>query len=114
MMNPGDVVLIFLPQFGGGAAKHRPALVLALLPGPYQNVLLCGISTQLHLIQPNWDELIKPGNSDFAASGLHQASVIRLSYLSAVDSTEVSGVIGSVDPARLARLQTNLADYLKP
>lgn len=44
-MNPGDVVLIPLPQFAGGTAKLRPALVLSLLPGPYQNVLLCGIST---------------------------------------------------------------------
>jgi mRNA interferase MazF len=60
-MNPGDVVLIPLPQLGGGAAKLRPALLLTLLRGPYQNVLLCGISTQLHLIQANWDELIQPG-----------------------------------------------------
>ncbi|MCI0378033.1 MAG: hypothetical protein L0215_10525 [Gemmataceae bacterium] len=56
-MNPGDIVLISLPQPGGGS-KLRPALVLAALPGPYQNVLLCGVSTQLHLIVPNWDEMI--------------------------------------------------------
>ena len=39
-MNHGDVVLIPLPQFAGGANKLRPALVLASLPGTYQNVLL--------------------------------------------------------------------------
>lgn len=113
-MNPGDVVLIPLPQFGGGAAKLRPALVLTLLPGAYQNVLLCGISTQLHLIQANWDELIRPGDGDFAGSGLHQASVIRLSYLYAADATEITGVIGRIDPTRLARLRTRLADHVRP
>ena len=113
-MNPGDVVLILLPQAGGGTPKLRPALVLVLLPGPYQNVLLCGISTQLHLIQVNWDELIQLSDADFAASGLHQASVIRLSYLYAADATEITGTIGSIDPARLARLRTRLADHLRP
>jgi mRNA interferase MazF len=113
-MNPGDLVLIPLPQLGGGASKLRPALVLVLLPGPYQNVLLCGISTQLHLILPNWDEMIQATDGDFAASGLHQPSVIRLSYLYAADVTEIAGVIGSIDPVRLARLRTRLADLVRP
>ncbi|MGH7174157.1 MAG: type II toxin-antitoxin system PemK/MazF family toxin [Gemmataceae bacterium] len=113
-MKPGDVVLIPLPQFGGGAAKLRPALILALLPGPYQNVLLCGISTQLHLIQANWDELIQPADGDFAGSGLHQASVIRLSYLYAAEAMEISGILGGIDPTRLARLRTRLADHVRP
>ena len=52
-MKPGDVVLIQLPQVAGGPLKSRPALVLALLPGIYQNVLICGISTQLHDLQPD-------------------------------------------------------------
>jgi mRNA interferase MazF len=113
-MNSGDVVLIPLPQFGGRAPKLRPALILTVLPGPYQNVLLCGISTQLQLIQANWDELIQPGDGDFTGSGLHQASVIRLSYLHAADATEITGVIGRIDPTRLARLRTRLADYVRP
>lgn len=112
-MNPGDVVLIPLPQLGG-AAKLRPALVLTLLPGPYQNVLICGISTQLHLIQANWDELMQPGDGDFASSGLHQASVIRLSYLYAAETAAITGIIGRIDPTRLTRLRTRLADHVRP
>jgi mRNA interferase MazF len=114
-MNAGDIVLISLPQLGGGAAiKLRPALVLALLPGPYQNVLLCGISTQLQLIQASWDELIQAGDGDFASSGLHQESVVRLSYLYAPERTEITGSIGRIDPLRLTRLRTRLADHLRP
>jgi mRNA interferase MazF len=113
-MSPGDVVLVPLPQFRGGAPKLRPALVLAPLPGPYQDTLLCGISTQLHSPGANWDELIQPGDTDFAGSGLHQASVIRLSYLNAEFSLRIVGTIGSIDPARLIRLLTRLADHLRP
>lgn len=113
-MNPGDVVLIPLTQFGGGTPKLRPALVVLLLPGPYQNVLLCGISTQLHLIVPNWDEMIQSTDGDFATSGLHQSSVIRLSYLYAADAMEISGVIGTIASLRLARVRTRLADHLRP
>lgn len=113
-MNPGDVVLISLPQLGSGVPKMRPALFLTQLPGPYQNVLVCGISTQLHLIQTNWDELIQASDADFTTSGLHQTSIIRLSYLYAAELAEITGVIGRIDPARLTRLLMRLANHLRP
>ena len=103
------MVLVSLAQTGGGPPKLRPALVLSLLPGPYQNVLICGISTHLHTLQPIWDELIQPSDADFKGSGLHRASSIRLSFLYAVDRAEITGRIGSIDPARLARLRSRLA-----
>ena len=62
----------------------------------------------------NWDELIQSGESDFSASGLHRASVIRLSYLHAAAATEIAGVIGRIDSSRLDRLLTRLADLLRP
>jgi mRNA interferase MazF len=108
------VVLIPLAQFAGAAPKLRPALLLACLPGAYQNLLLCGISTQLQQLQPDWDELIQTGDADFVSSGLHQPSAIRLSYLYAADRSEVAGVIGSIDPSRLERLQERLSDHLRP
>ena len=111
-MNPGDVVLVRLPQFGGGPTKLRPALVLALLPGPFQNVLICGISTQLQVLEPDWDELVDPADNDFPASGLHRVSAIRPSYLYAADRQEVSGTIGRIDGARLKRLRHRLAGLL--
>ena len=43
-MKAGDVVLISLSQFGGATPKLRPALLLAILPGPYQTHLMSGIS----------------------------------------------------------------------
>ena len=113
-MKPGDVILISLPQFGAGPPKLRPALVLASLPGPYQNLLLCGISTQLHQVQPNWDELVKTGDNDFPSSGLRCDSVVRLSYLYAAEPSEIAGVIGQIDPKRLDSLRQRLSDQLRP
>ena len=111
-MNTGDVVLIPLAQVGGGPAKMRPALVLAPLPGPYQHVLICGISTQMHDLRPDWDELLDSGDPDFAGSGLHRASAIRLSYLYAANSREIAGAIGHIAQERLQRLRARLAGVL--
>jgi hypothetical protein len=107
-MKPGDVVLIRLPQMAGGPPKLRPALVLALLPGPFQSVLICGISTKLQELQANWDEPIGPDDGDYSSSGLHQRSAIRLSYLYAADVREISGSIERVGPDRLRRLLQRL------
>jgi mRNA interferase MazF len=112
-MNPGDVVLIALLD-AAGTVKVRPAVYLAPLPGPYQTLLVCGCSTQIHTLIPDWDELLQPGDGDFAGSGLRRASVIRLSYLRSARPTEVQGVIGRIDPVRLARLRTRLADQVRP
>jgi mRNA interferase MazF len=112
-VSPGDLVLIPLPQTAG-AAKLRPALVLAALPGPYRDLLVCGVSTQLSQAVTDWDELIQPGDADFPASGLRLASIIRLSFLHAVDPAAITGVIGRIDAPRLDRLLTRLADHLRP
>ena len=112
-MTPGEVVLIRLRSAGGAPSKIRSALVLASPPGPYQNVLLSGISTQLQQLERDWDELIQTSDADFASSGLRQASAVRLSFLYAADATEILGSIGRLDATRLARLRSRLAKRLE-
>jgi hypothetical protein len=68
----------------------------------------------LHAVVASWDEAVEVSDRDFAGSGLHQASLIRLSYLYAASSTEITGVIGSIDSARLDRLLIRLAQHLHP
>jgi mRNA interferase MazF len=68
-MNPGDIVLLALPVLGSGATKLRPALILAPLPGPYQTLLLCGISTQPGPLISNWNEQLAASDLDFPQSG---------------------------------------------
>ena len=45
-MNQGDVILTPVPQADGNL-KNRPAIFLRELP-PYRDMLVCGVSTQLH------------------------------------------------------------------
>ena len=52
-MKPGEIVLIRLSQSGGGAMKLRLALLLSLLPGAYQNLLICGVSTRTQSLEPD-------------------------------------------------------------
>ena len=111
-MKGGDVVLIELPQFAGGSRKSRPALVLAVLPGSYQNILLCGISTRLQDLQPDWDDRIDSGDADFVRSGLRRTSAIRPSYLYGADAQEIQGIIGRVDVVRLNRVRKRLSELL--
>jgi hypothetical protein len=51
-------------------------------------------------------------DADYSASGLHQRSAIRLSYLYAADEHEISGVIGRIEPERIRRLRGRLARAL--
>jgi hypothetical protein len=113
-MNPGEVVLLEMPEVRRGAKKLRPAPILSTLPGPYQTLLVCGFSTQLAYVRPNWDEVIQLGDPDFGSSGLSQVSVLRLSFLRAAVPTEIVNCLDTIEATRLARLQQRLSDHLRP
>ena len=77
-MNQSDVVLTPVPQ-ANGIVKNRPAIFLREMP-PYRDVLVCGISTQLHQEVKGFDEVVDQTDSDFAATGLRTTSLIRLGF----------------------------------
>jgi mRNA interferase MazF len=79
---------------------------------PFDDLLVCGISSQLQVAVENFDELVAPGDSDFAATGLAVPSLIRLGFVSTVARTAVKGRIGFIEPARHRRLLTKLTDWL--
>jgi len=97
-----DVVLTPIPQ-ANGKVENRPAIILREMP-VYRDVLVCGVSTQLHHYIPGFDEIISPTDSDFASSGLASASLIRLSLLAALPRKNIVGSIGSIAPERHKRL----------
>jgi len=109
-MNEGDVILAPLPQ-ADGQTKNRPAVALRELP-PYGDMLVCGISTQLHQLVPGFDELIARSEADFAASGLLADSVIRLGFLAVLPRKSILGSIGVLSPERHRRLLRRLSAYL--
>jgi mRNA interferase MazF len=111
-MRPGEIVLLRMPQSDLSPGKLRPALVIANLPGPFGDVLVCGVSSQLRQEIPQWYERLSPGDPDFGNSGLKVPSVIRLNWLAAVSPGAGVGVLGTIALERLTRLRQRLSAHL--
>ena len=109
-MREGEIILAPLPQ-SDGKTKLRPVLLLKQLPR-YNDYLVCGISTQLHQIVEDFDELIDKNSTNFVHSGLRQASIIRLGFLSVIPHNKIAGGIGRIDSLLHNNLLKRLADYL--
>lgn len=108
----GDLALASLPQ-ADGLIKPRPAVLLRRMP-PFDDWLVCGVSTQLQQRVIDFDELIQPSDADFGESGLKAASIIRLGFLSTIPARRFHGVFGSISPERYQRIMRRLSDYLCP
>lgn len=109
-MKESDVILALLPQ-ADGTLKRRPAIILREMP-PFNDFLLCGVSTQLHQQVDDFDEIIALSDDDFATSGLKTASLIRLGFLTVLPRKDIIGSIGSIAEKRHRRLLESLSSYL--
>jgi mRNA interferase MazF len=109
-MREGSTVLASIPQSNGNL-KTRPVVLLRNIP-PYQDWLICGISTQLHQLVIGFDEIIAPEDLDFIDSGLQSKSLIRLGFLSLITRRSIIGSIGSISIDRHQRLLKNLSYHL--
>jgi mRNA interferase MazF len=109
-MKEGDVVIVPLPQ-SDGMFKNRPAVILRVMP-PFQDPLVCGLSTQLRQATKDFDEVILSRDVDFHSSGLRDESLIRLGFLVVIPRSQIAGSIGSVSSERHRRLLQRLSKYL--
>ena len=109
-MKEGDIILTPMPQ-ADGKVKNRPAIYLREMP-PFQDALVCGVSTQIHQLAPDFDDLITSQDSDFSSSGLVSDSLIRLGFLAVLPRRNIIGSIGSISPERHKRLLHRLGEYL--
>lgn len=109
-MKEGDVVVADVPQ-ADHQWKKRPALVLREMP-VHRDLLVCGISTRLHLRVVGFDEVISPRDADFPSSGLLLSSIVRLGFLAVLPRKRIAGAIGSIAPERHERLLSALSSHL--
>ena len=112
MMEPGQVVLFRFPNTNLQEGKMRPALIVAKVPGKFDDWLTCAISTQLHQQIPNFDEIIKESDEDYTLSGLKSESLIRVGRLGVLEGSVFEGTIGKITPERLSRIKSQLAKWL--
>jgi len=112
MKKAGQVVLFRFPQADLEEGKLRPALLVAKLPGEYDDWLICMISSQTRHYLTDFDELVRETDPDFVQSGLKVASVIRVGRLAVVSGDILLGAIGEVSSERLSRVKQTLASWL--
>jgi mRNA interferase MazF len=109
-MKAGDIA-IFAVQQANGQNKNRPVLLLKQMP-PFNDWLVCGISSQLHQEHKGFDYVILDADAIYRQTGLKSSSVIRLSFLDVIPKNSLPGSIGSVDSATVKLLLKRLANHL--
>jgi mRNA interferase MazF len=112
-MHPGHIVLFRFPQTDLIPGKMRPALLLGKIPNPFDDWLVCMISSETRHKIEGFDEIIRMSDSDFAKTGLKTTSLIRLNRLAVVDSSLFPGKLGEISPEMLYRLKGNLIEWLE-
>jgi mRNA interferase MazF len=109
----GDISLVRFPRADLEKGKYRPVLLLAKMPGPFNDWLVCAITSQLRHEVGGWDDRIEETDSDFAGSGLKVPSLIRVGKLATVEEGALEGVLGRISDERLRAILERIADYLE-
>jgi len=110
---PGDILLVRFPRANLQSGKYRPVLLLSRMPGPFDDWLICGITSQLRHEVEGWDEVVKRADSDFKSSGLKVPSLIRIGKLATVEEAVLEGVLGEISSERLMRILKRLMNHLE-
>ncbi len=113
MKQSGQVVLLPFPFTDLSAAKLRPALILRKASREFDDWLVCMVSSQLHQMDEEMDEIVNASDADYKSSGLKAPSVLRLSRLAVVDGALLVGSIGSISDGRLTRVRERLASWIR-
>jgi len=112
MIQDGQIVLFTFPQTDQVAGRLRPALVLRSVPGPYNDWLICMISTRLYQQVAELDEVVRENDSDFLLTGLKTTSLVRVTRIAIVSADLLHGAVGNLAADRLERIRSRLARWI--
>ena len=70
MRQAGQVATLRFPHVDLALGKPRPVLLITPVPGPYEDWLVCMISTQLQQAVERFDEVVSQDQPDFLIPGL--------------------------------------------
>ncbi|MDO9012308.1 MAG: type II toxin-antitoxin system PemK/MazF family toxin [Gallionella sp.] len=112
MKRAGQIVLTPFPYTDLSGTKLRPVLLLRPASNHFDDWLVCMVSSQVQQAETGLDEVLTQNDTDFAATGLKAASVLRLSRLAVLDGAMLVGSIGNIKDDMLMRLRQRLADWI--
>jgi mRNA interferase MazF len=104
-MTKGKIVLVPFPFDDLSATKVRPAVCLTNPVGKHGHVILAFITSQIPANLLETDVVLDTNHPDFAASGLHKPSTLRLDHLMTVRKSIIVrdlGVLSSETQAQIA------------
>jgi mRNA interferase MazF len=113
MRRSGQVVIFNFPQTNLEIVKSHLALLVAKLPGNYEDWLISMISSQIHQYIEGMDEVIRQESLAFNQSGLKSKSIIRPAWVAVVFEDILLGSIGEISSERLTRIRENLAELIQ-
>lgn len=105
-MENGSVAIASLQQ-ADGVLKNRPVLILCQVP-PYEDYLVCGISSQTRLALEGVDIILDEVGAGFNQTGLRCSSVIRTRYLATLPSGSIKGKVGHIPDHQLSQAYQSL------
>jgi len=109
---PGQIAVVRFPRPDLEVGKLRPVLLIAKLPGDFDDWLVCMISTQLRHEITGFDETVRSSDPDFAGCGLKVTSLVRIARLAAVEGKALIGALGEISAERVARIRSHLGAWL--
>ena len=92
----GDVVLVAFPFTDLSSKRVRPALVVGRVAG--DDLVLAFITSRTTGADPRSTCLLRPGDAEFAQTGLKVDSLVRLDKLVTLDRRLVLRRLGQVGP----------------
>lgn len=112
MKQAGQLALMPFPYTDLSKSKLRPVLLLKKVHEERDDCLVCMVSSQLHQQQLALDWQVSEDSREFAATGLKQASIFRLSRLAVLNGELLLGKLGRISDERLCILKKSLSDWI--
>jgi len=107
----GSVILASFPQ-ADRKIKLRPAVILKIIP-PFDDYLVCAISSQIHNYVEGLDILIDESHVDFNYWGLPNAGIVRSGMITMISTEIIKGRIGELSKETYLQVVDQLIKFLR-
>ncbi|MCD6012011.1 MAG: hypothetical protein K0Q79_1873 [Flavipsychrobacter sp.] len=107
-MRRGTIVLTKFPFTDLSSVKRRPGIVVSQSVSGENDVIIAFISSVIPVNSEGTDYIIASTHIDFLETGLKKSSIIKLNKIATINSSLISGEIGSASAAIMKEVDARL------